>query len=309
MHSDEKELNCAGCGCTFQGTTNPSTNDSNAPKCPECLTKAQQAQPNQPSQETRPSSTAQPTKEVSRDPRRNSSQSSSSQGPNQYYERPRYSGGSYGSQQRDYREQRDYRDQRDSSGYSQQGSPRPQNRWSKSGPSAEDPNAYRAPGFSSNQNQPPPRRFTSKRNARDDQDNDLDEREGQVAMLGAYNAESTMDRQGLRTDPVQNQQQYPNRGQSQYRPRQGNYSGNSGYSGQQNSHGSSYSQRPYTPRPESQRQEHRPNSYQRPQSEWYPTKCANCGASASVPFEPAPHRPAYCKPCYQTRKAEFTHRS
>ncbi len=38
---------------------------------------------------------------------------------------------------------------------------------------------------------------------------------------------------------------------------------------------------------------------QRPRFE---TNCSACGAAAVVPFEPSAERPAFCKPCYETRR-------
>jgi CxxC-x17-CxxC domain-containing protein len=34
--------------------------------------------------------------------------------------------------------------------------------------------------------------------------------------------------------------------------------------------------------------------------------CADCGVAALVPFQPGPDRPAFCKDCYQVRKANGT---
>jgi CxxC-x17-CxxC domain-containing protein len=41
---------------------------------------------------------------------------------------------------------------------------------------------------------------------------------------------------------------------------------------------------------------------QRPRFE---TTCNACGAAATVPFEPAPDRPAFCKPCYESKRDEL----
>lgn len=41
---------------------------------------------------------------------------------------------------------------------------------------------------------------------------------------------------------------------------------------------------------------------QRPRFE---TTCNACGAAATVPFEPAADRPAFCKPCYESRREEL----
>lgn len=43
----------------------------------------------------------------------------------------------------------------------------------------------------------------------------------------------------------------------------------------------------------------RKSRQQRPRFE---TQCAECGAPAVVPFQPAEDRPAFCKPCYQIKK-------
>lgn len=37
----------------------------------------------------------------------------------------------------------------------------------------------------------------------------------------------------------------------------------------------------------------------------FETTCKECGAAAVVPFEPGPERPAFCKPCYEVKKAEL----
>jgi CxxC-x17-CxxC domain-containing protein len=37
----------------------------------------------------------------------------------------------------------------------------------------------------------------------------------------------------------------------------------------------------------------------------FETSCQACGAAAVVPFEPGPERPAFCKPCYESKKVEL----
>jgi CxxC-x17-CxxC domain-containing protein len=37
----------------------------------------------------------------------------------------------------------------------------------------------------------------------------------------------------------------------------------------------------------------------------FETTCNACGAAAVVPFEPGPDRPAFCKACYEVKKAEL----
>lgn len=49
-----------------------------------------------------------------------------------------------------------------------------------------------------------------------------------------------------------------------------------------------------------------PNRDRRPQRPRHEATCSDCGADALVPFQPGPDRPAYCKPCYQARKANGT---
>jgi CxxC-x17-CxxC domain-containing protein len=35
--------------------------------------------------------------------------------------------------------------------------------------------------------------------------------------------------------------------------------------------------------------------------EMFPAVCAQCGAETTVPFQPNPDKPVYCKDCYQAR--------
>ncbi|MEW5855554.1 MAG: CxxC-x17-CxxC domain-containing protein, partial [Myxococcota bacterium] len=34
----------------------------------------------------------------------------------------------------------------------------------------------------------------------------------------------------------------------------------------------------------------------------FEVKCSECGANTTVPFEPAPGRPVYCRNCYQNKR-------
>ncbi|MCI4432000.1 MAG: DNA-directed RNA polymerase [Nitrosopumilus sp.] len=37
----------------------------------------------------------------------------------------------------------------------------------------------------------------------------------------------------------------------------------------------------------------------------YPMKCADCGKDSTVPFEPKPDRPVYCKECLPKHSKKF----
>ena len=39
----------------------------------------------------------------------------------------------------------------------------------------------------------------------------------------------------------------------------------------------------------------------RPPREMFETSCGQCGNVASVPFQPTPGRPVYCRDCFQSR--------
>jgi len=44
-------------------------------------------------------------------------------------------------------------------------------------------------------------------------------------------------------------------------------------------------------------------------SQRYEIVCADCGASTTVPFKPAPDRPVYCQACYRKRRPKRAPRS
>jgi CxxC-x17-CxxC domain-containing protein len=164
-------------------------------------------------------------------------------------------------------------------------------------PSPDDPNGYRAPGF-----QTESRGHYAIDYAGLPKDED-DENDGQAVMLGDR---GTVDRQGMRTDA---------------RPARPAARGGQGA-------------RPAMPRGMNGRRADRsgtdPDAYRspgfansapasRPSSEngsnrrarraqrmRHEATCGDCGVQAFVPFQPGPDRPAYCKGCYQTRKANGT---
>ncbi|MBI2980674.1 MAG: zinc-ribbon domain containing protein [Chloroflexi bacterium] len=41
------------------------------------------------------------------------------------------------------------------------------------------------------------------------------------------------------------------------------------------------------------------SSYNRPQRQMFPVKCAQCGKDTEVPFEPRGDKPVYCSDCYR----------
>ncbi len=163
-----------------------------------------------------------------------------------------------------------------------------------SGPmaSAEDPNGYRAPGFSG---------ATSNPHAIDYAGLPRDVEDGSApgSPPPANSGEREVDRFGLRTSSAGSFGGYTRR------------RGPAGYTGGNDRSGTdpnAYRAPGFAGsapgdargRGDARRVEKAPRA---PRA-MFDVTCASCGASAQVPFEPTAERPAYCKPCFDARRAE-----
>jgi CxxC-x17-CxxC domain-containing protein len=175
--------------------------------------------------------------------------------------------------------------------------------------SPDDPNGYRAPGFST---QTRSEGLYNQRNAPPLDEID-EESEGQAAMLGPANfGAGGVDRFGLRTAVPQAALAAPPRrpaprtgGDAHAQPRSGGAPRRNDRAG---TDPNAYRSPAFTGSAPAAAAAPAggPRRERRPQRMRHEATCADCGVQALVPFQPGPDRPAYCKACYQVRKANGT---
>ncbi len=172
-------------------------------------------------------------------------------------------------------------------------------------PSYEDPNAYRSPGFQDISHNPYKIDYAGL--PKDDEDPD-----GVNAQPQPGNARAGFHPRGMNgrrpdragTDPnayrspgFQNERRGSRSGVAPKLP-QADVAEELGESSQQMIARAESPMRDRAPGSPSRRE----RRAQRPRFE---TTCQACGAAATVPFEPGPDRPAFCKPCYESKREEM----